>query len=173
MTHAYLQTTTQFGEHFLLPERILTHLAAVDIIYGAGTCYACPRILHFTPWLQLTVNITTGTNVTVYFQPRANLYTQVFWLYSKMYHQLQLQPSTIFLDYQVAIRNTAYSVFPCRHQREKLFFHFTQCICRKIQETGIHVSWTTTSINKYLVPLSFHVYLLLRSKMCDLMLLPS
>ncbi|VDI03735.1 Hypothetical predicted protein [Mytilus galloprovincialis] len=55
-------------------------------------------------------------------------------------HQLQLQPNTIFLDYEVAIRNAAYSIFPGINAKG-CFFHYTQCIWRKAQEKGLQVPY--------------------------------
>jgi len=65
-------------------------------------------------------------------------------------HQLQLQPSTIFLDYEIAIRNAAYRIFP-GITAKGCFFHYTQCIWRKTQDTGLQIHYKNNNDIKTLV----------------------
>jgi hypothetical protein len=51
-------------------------------------------------------------------------------------HQLQLQPDTVFIDYETATNNAARTVFPGVIVKG-CFFHFTQCIWRKTQKCGL------------------------------------
>ncbi|XP_071154896.1 uncharacterized protein, partial [Mytilus edulis] len=53
---------------------------------------------------------------------------------------LHLQPTTIFLDYEVAVRNAAYQVFP-GITGKGCFFHYTQCIWRKAEDTGLQTHY--------------------------------
>ena len=63
-------------------------------------------------------------------------------------HQLKLPPRTIFLDYEVAIRHAAHAVFPGIKAKGCLF-HYTQCIWRKVQDTGLQVPYKENNdINK-------------------------
>ncbi|XP_069142033.1 uncharacterized protein [Argopecten irradians] len=49
---------------------------------------------------------------------------------------LQLNPTTVFLDFETAAQNAIRSVFPAATLKG-CFFHFTQCIWRKAQQTGL------------------------------------
>jgi hypothetical protein len=63
-------------------------------------------------------------------------------------HQLKLPPRTIFLDYEVAIRNAAHAVFP-DIKAKGCFFHYTQCIWRKMEDTDLQVPYKENNdINK-------------------------
>ncbi|CAC5365140.1 unnamed protein product [Mytilus coruscus] len=50
-------------------------------------------------------------------------------------HQLQLQPETVFIDYETETNNATGTVFP-GVTLKGCFFHFTQCIWRKAQKCG-------------------------------------
>ena len=67
-------------------------------------------------------------------------------LVSIIQHQLQLQPRTIFFDYEVTIRD----LFPGINAKG-CFFHYVQCIWRTVQELPTTwkagtVSWRNTSL---------------------------
>ncbi|XP_069118596.1 uncharacterized protein [Argopecten irradians] len=49
---------------------------------------------------------------------------------------LQLNPNTVLLDLETAAQNAIRSVFPAATLKG-CFFHFTQCIWRKAQQTGL------------------------------------
>ena len=51
-------------------------------------------------------------------------------------HQLQLQPDTVFIDYETATNNAARTLFPGVIVKG-CFFHFTQCIWRTTQKCGL------------------------------------
>ncbi|KAL5013008.1 hypothetical protein ScPMuIL_011559 [Solemya velum] len=53
---------------------------------------------------------------------------------------IRLQPTTLFLDYEVAIRNAATQVFPGINIKG-CFFHYTQCIWRNAQKHGLQVPY--------------------------------
>ncbi|KAL5019048.1 hypothetical protein ScPMuIL_004770 [Solemya velum] len=58
----------------------------------------------------------------------------------KVTSNIRLQPTTLFLDYEVAIRNAATQVFPGINI-EGCFFHYTQCIWRNAQKHGLQVPY--------------------------------
>ncbi|KAL5010473.1 hypothetical protein ScPMuIL_012778 [Solemya velum] len=53
---------------------------------------------------------------------------------------IRLQPTTLFLDYEVAIRNAATQIFPGINIKG-CFFHYTQCIWRNAQKHGLQVPY--------------------------------
>ena len=119
---------TTKGDPFLLAddgdaERILifstqdnlTHLTAATTVYGDGTFYTCPDLFTQLYTLHAFVDgaiypliyaLLPGKGVTVY--------TRFFTLLRQIcqQHGLQLQPTTLFIDYEAAVRNAACSVFP-------------------------------------------------------------
>ena len=53
--------------------------------------------------------------------------------------QLQLAPTTIFMDFETTAQNAARAVFPGINVNG-CFFHYTQAIWRKTQHTGLQVT---------------------------------
>ncbi|XP_071132952.1 uncharacterized protein [Mytilus edulis] len=124
-------------------QKNLTHLSAADIIYGDGTFYTCPSLFFQLYTFHAMVDGAMYPLVHSLLPAKSELvYTRFLTLLKDLchQHQLQLQPNTIFLDYEVAIRNAAYSVFPGINAKG-CFFHYTQCIWRKAQETGLQVPY--------------------------------
>ena len=148
----WAQTTS--GEPFLLADddtnrriliftthKNLAHFATADTIHGDGTFYFCPSLFYQLCTFHAIVD--------------GNMYTLVYSLLpAKSLHkvthttqrtvnninQLQLQPITIFLDYEVVIKNAAYTVFPDISAKGR-FFHNVQCIWRKVKDTGLQVPY--------------------------------
>jgi len=56
--------------------------------------------------------------------------------------QLQLNPRRIFMDFETAAQNAARTVFP-GIMVKGCFFHYTQAIWRKTQQTGMQSSYQT------------------------------
>ena len=126
-------------------------MATSDTIYGDGTFYSCPSLFYqlYTfhaivdaKMYPLVYNLLPAKNQTVY--------TKLLTLLKDLcqQHQLKLPPRTIFLDYEVAIRNAAHAVFP-GIKAKGCFFHYTQCIWRKVEDTDLKVPYKENNdINK-------------------------
>ena len=54
--------------------------------------------------------------------------------------RLYLNPTTFFIDYETAVQNAASTSFP-GVTIKGCFFHYTQCIWRKVQDTGLVTSY--------------------------------
>ncbi|VDI61105.1 Hypothetical predicted protein [Mytilus galloprovincialis] len=149
-------TVTTVGEQFLmaddgLHDRImmfttrqnLTHLTAADIIYGDGTFYTCPDVFFQLYTFHAFVDGAIYPLVYALLPGKSQIiYTRFLTLLKEACQRfdLQLQPTTIFLDYEVAVRNAAYQVFP-GITGKGCFFHYTQCIWRKAQDTGLQTHY--------------------------------
>ncbi|KAJ8315465.1 hypothetical protein KUTeg_007615 [Tegillarca granosa] len=107
----------------------LRHLAAAPTVYADGTFYTCPRV--FT---QLTYTIHAKCEA---------IYTRFLQLLKTTanQNQIQLQPTTFFVDFEVAIKNASEAVFPGVSVKGR-FFRYTQCIWRKAQQCGLQVSFS-------------------------------
>lgn len=145
-------TTTIANEGFLLvndgdqdkilifvTDRNLQFLADNDTIYADGTFYTCPSL--FTQLYTLH-GMVDGDMFPLVFAllpgKSEQLYTRYFHLLKETCTQCQiaLQPTTFFIDYETAVQNTARTSFP-GITIKGCFFHFTQCIWRKVQNTGM------------------------------------
>ena len=112
----------------------LTHLAAANTIFCDGTFYACPSMFHQFYTVHAMVDGSMYPLVFALLPGKDEvIYTHFF---SQIRHQLQLQPDTVFIDYETATNNTARTVFPGVIVKG-CFFHFTQCIWRKTQKCGL------------------------------------
>jgi len=141
------QTTT--GEEFLVADdgeddRILMfttrqnleHLTSADTIYGDGTFYICPELFTQLYTFHAFVNDAIHPLVFALLPGKSEgIYTRFLTLLKEtcQRQQLRLQPRTL---YEVAIRNAAYTVFP-GIAAKGCFFHYTQCIWRKVQSIGL------------------------------------
>ena len=131
----------------------LTHFTAADIIYGDGTFYTCPDVFTQLYTFHTYVDGTMYPLVYALLPGKSEtVYTKFLTLLKQAcdQHQLQLQPSTIFLDYEIAIRNAAYRIFP-GITAKGCFFHYTQCIWRKTQDTGLQIHYKNNNHIKTLV----------------------
>ncbi|XP_063436512.1 uncharacterized protein LOC134717942 [Mytilus trossulus] len=108
----------------------LTHLTAADIIYGDGTCYTCPDVFFQLYTFHAFVDGAIYPLVYALLPGKSQIiYTRFLTLLKEACQRfdLQLQPSTIFLDYEVAVRNAAYQVFP-GITGKGCCFHYTQSV---------------------------------------------
>ena len=131
----------------------LTHFTAADIIYGDGTFYTCPDVFTQLYTFHTYVDGTMYPLVYALLPGKSEtVYTRFLTLLKQAcdQHQLQLQPSTIYLDYEIAIRNAAYRIFPGITAKD-CFFHYTQCIWRKTQDTGLQIHYKNNNHIKTLV----------------------
>lgn len=150
----WVQTST--GEQFLLADdnngprilifathRNLQHLTNNTTIYGDGTFYTCPTL--FTQLYSIHGTVNGQMYLLVYgLLPGKSeqIYTRFFNLIKAKCIDigLQLQPATVMVDFETATINAAKTVFPGATLRG-CFFHFTQCIWRKTQQTGLQIAY--------------------------------
>jgi hypothetical protein len=59
--------------------------------------------------------------------------------------QIALQPTTFFIDYETAVQNAARTSFP-GITIKGCFFHYTQRIWRKVQNTGMQTHYSDNPI---------------------------
>ena len=80
------------------------------------------------------------------------LYTRYFHLLKEActQRQITLQPTTTFIDYETAVQNAARTSFP-GITIKGCFFHYTQCIWRKVQNTGMQTHYSDDPIIHQLV----------------------
>ena len=138
---------TTAGDQFLPPSvyppmlilstiNSLTHLSAANTIFCDDTFYACLSLFHQFYTVHAMVDgsmyalvfaLLPGKDEVIY----THFFSQIRHIAQQ--HQLQLQPDTVFIDYETATNNTARTVFPGVIVKS-CFFHFTQCIWRKTQK---------------------------------------
>lgn len=121
-------TETTTGQQFLLADdntngRILlfstqqnlTHLAAADTVYGDGTFHVCPALFYQLYSFHAMVDGVMFPLVYCLLSGKDQpIYTRLLTLLLETCQNfnIRLQPTTLFLDYEVAIRNAATQVFP-------------------------------------------------------------
>lgn len=158
-------TQTTKGDPFLLVDdntvgrmlifsthKNLTHLAAAETIYGDGTFYTCPTQFYQLYTFHAMVDNAMYPLVYSLLPAKSELvYTRFLTLLKDLcqQHQLQLQPTTIFLDYEVAIRNAAYSIFPGINAKGCFFFTILRAYGEKLRKQVYKclTKKTTTSTN--------------------------
>ncbi|XP_062612625.1 uncharacterized protein LOC134274356, partial [Saccostrea cucullata] len=147
-------TCTSAGERFLLCDdtdaqghRILIfstdsnlqHLCAADTVFSDGTFYSCTRF--FTQLYTLHANVN-GTMFPLVFGLLPNkseaTYNRFLVLLKDAVSDRQsvLTPENWLLDFEIAARNAVHGNFP-RTSIKGCFFHYTQCIWRKVQSCGL------------------------------------
>ena len=92
----------------------LTHLGAATTIFGDGTFYTCPDL--FTQLYTLHAFVDGAIYPLVYaLLPGKShtIYTRFLNLLKEtcQQHGIELQPTLLFIDYEAAVRNAAYTVF--------------------------------------------------------------
>ncbi|KAK3106289.1 hypothetical protein FSP39_017023 [Pinctada imbricata] len=149
-------TTTTADEKFLVADdgmqdrllifatrQSLAHLASADTIYADGTFYACPSLFKQLYTIYGFVDGAMYPLVYALLPGKSEaIYRRMFGLLINacQRHNLTLSPNTIFLDFETAPRNAALHHFPGIIPKG-CFFHFTQCIWRKTQESGLQVPY--------------------------------
>ncbi|XP_060084690.1 uncharacterized protein LOC132563951 [Ylistrum balloti] len=149
-------TETLTGEHFLLIDdgdeaRILafatsgnmTDLAASDKIYCDGTFYTCPTLFHQIYTIHAEVDGTMTPLVYALLPGKSQeIYIRFLSLLKTAMNDcdLPMTPTTAFADYEVAFHNAMRHVFPGIVMKG-CFFHYTQCIWRKAQMTGLQSAY--------------------------------
>ncbi|KAK3086401.1 hypothetical protein FSP39_017917 [Pinctada imbricata] len=151
-------TTNTAGEPFLLVDdgtdkRILIfatqanlkYLADATTIFGDGTFYTCPDL--FTQIYSIHAEVAGEMYHLVYaLLPGKTqaIYTRLFQLLRStcLSNNIVLRPQTMFLDFEIAAHNAARATFP-GIQIRGCFFHYTQCIWKKAQSTGLQTPYQT------------------------------
>ena len=154
-------TTTTANERFLLvntgdqdknlifaTNRNLQILADNDTIYVDGTFNTCP--LLFTQFYTLHAMVDGEMFLSVFglLPGKAeHLYTRYFLLLKEAcpQRQIALQLTTLFIDYETAVQNAARTSFP-GITIKGCFFHYTQRIWRKVQNTGMQTHYSDNPI---------------------------
>jgi hypothetical protein len=151
-------TQTSTGQRFLLidegddqrflvfaTDSNLQNLCAARTVYGDGTFYTCPdQFYQLYTWhtfvdghmYPVMFALLPGKSVEVYrrlFEALVRECAQI---------DLILQPDVLFMDHEIAPRNAARHVFP-RTDVKACFFHFAQCIWRKVQSCGLTEAYRT------------------------------
>ena len=149
-------TQTTAGEPFLLSNdgdrekillfsttRNLQHLAANSTIYGDGTFYTRPSLFSQLYTLHGIVDDQMYPLVYALLPGKGEvIYTRFLQLLKTACsdRDIDLQPTRVFFDYESAVQNAARAAFPGVDVRG-CFFHYTQCIWRKVQNTGLQIPY--------------------------------
>lgn len=161
-------TCTSAGDRFLLRDdtdenghRIiifatdanLNHLCAADTVFSDGTFYSCTK--HFTQLYTLHASVNGAVFPLVYgLLPNKSeaTYNRFFGLLKDAVQDLQsvLNPEHWLLDFEVAAKNAVQRNFP-RTSLKGCFFHYTQCIWRKVQGCGLAVRFREENSVRLLV----------------------
>ncbi len=145
------------GENFLLAEEgaddkiiifatddHLRKLAGADMIFIDGTFQTCPRLFYQIFSIHAILH---GKHVPLVYcllpNKRQETYERVFQLLEEKVRddlQLELLPSTVLSDYELAIMNGARAAFPAAVIKG-CYFHFCQALLRKVQDLGLQVEY--------------------------------
>ena len=117
----------------------LQELANSDTFFCDGTFYTCPSLFYQIYSLHIKID-DIMTPVVYAFLPGKSqaVYTRFFSLLQDKMTDLGLDfaPTSAVLDFEVAVHNSLKNLFPGINTKG-CFFHFTQCIWRKAQSTGL------------------------------------
>lgn len=153
-------TQTKSGEDFMLvndgeedkiilfaTEKNLRNLCDADKIFCDGTFYSSPHQFKQIYTLHAFVE---GQMFPLVFGLLPNksqaTYTRMFELLKEVASSkgLTLNPPSVQLDFELAVHNAASQVFP-GVELKGCFFHYTQCIWRKVQQLGLTTTYQTDS----------------------------
>ena len=140
------------GEQFLLEDwesaggRVLLFATAdaLDVLgnekiwYIDGTFKSCPSIFYQVLTIQCIVDSVTIPCVYALL-PDKNQFTYAD-LYQKLRPHIASTPEEVMVDFEQANINALKESFPGAHI-QGCYFHFSQCIWRKIQSSGLQVKY--------------------------------
>ena len=136
-------------------DRNLQLLADNDTIYTDGTFYTCQSLFTQLYTLHGMVDEEMFPLVFALLPGKSEqLCTRYFHLLKEActQRQIALQPTTFFIDYETAVQNAARTSFP-GITIKGCFFYYTQCIWRKVQNTGMQTHYSDDPIIHPLVRL--------------------
>lgn len=121
----------------------LRHLCSANEIYMDGTFKSAPEM--FRQLYSIHVEIMDSMVPVVYaLLPKKDKvsYTRMFHLIGQAARRFghQFQPSTVCIDFEMAVIETIQHIFPNSRIRGCLF-HYSQAIWRKVQELGLSVRY--------------------------------
>lgn len=160
-------TKTATGDRFLLfddneqTDRIiafattesLNHLSAANTFYCDGTFYTCPSMFRQIYSIHIQINGTMTPVVYALLPAKSQvIYARLFTLLKHHMTLLNLPftPTTAFADFEGAAHNAIRQVLP-NITMKGCFFHFTQCIWRKAQSTGLQTLYRDNDDVKTLI----------------------
>ena len=122
----------------------LQHLANNDnTLYADGTFYIFPSLFTQLYTLHALIDGAMFPLVFVLLPGKSyDIFTRFCNLLKTAYtqRQIHLNPTTFFIDYEVALQNAARTSFP-GITIKSCCFHYTQCIWRKVQATGLVINY--------------------------------
>ncbi|XP_060065972.1 uncharacterized protein LOC132546279 [Ylistrum balloti] len=179
---AYVTHKTATGDSFLFIDdgdisRILafattdnlTNLATADRIFCDGTFYTCPSLFHQIYSIHIEIDGSMFPVIYALLPGKSQtIYTRFFTLLKTAMADLHLPmtPATVFVDFETAVHNAIRTVFPGT-EIKGCFFHFTQCIWRKAQTTGLQLPYRDNDDTRRLVRRAAVLPLVPRQKIED------
>ena len=121
----------------------LSDLCRVGVIYGDGTFYTCPSIFHQLYTLHGFINGEMYPLLFAFLPGKSRqIYERLFTLVQIRCQQLgfNFSPNRFFMDFEAASRVAVTTIFPDADVKG-CFFHFTQCVWRKAQATGLAIPY--------------------------------
>jgi len=121
----------------------MSDLANAETIYCDGTFYTCPSLFLQIYSIHTQVDgimvpvvyaLLPGKSQAVYTRFLSLLQTEM------TNRGLPFSPSTVFLDFETAAQNAFLQSFPGTSIKG-CFFHYTQCIWRKVQACGLQIPY--------------------------------
>ncbi|XP_021350012.1 uncharacterized protein LOC110448209 [Mizuhopecten yessoensis] len=109
-----------------------------DTLFCDGTFYMCPT--QFQQIYTVHARIGDQMNPLVYSlllsKSQATYHCKDSLHYSRPRFNLQLNPTTVFLDFEAAVQKAIRVGFPAVSLKG-CYFQYAQCIWRKVQQTGL------------------------------------
>ncbi|XP_062591979.1 uncharacterized protein LOC134253475 [Saccostrea cucullata] len=160
-------TETETGQQFLLLDdtflntRIITYattdnlgdLAASETFFCDGTFYTCPSLFHQIFSIHVRIDDVMTSNVCPLLPGKSQaIYTRFFSTLQEKINDLGLQfcPTSALTDFETVIHNSIRQVFPGINTKG-CFFHFTQAVWRRAQQTGLQIPYKENDDIKTLV----------------------
>ena len=129
----------------------LQKLSSAPVLYGDGTFYACTGLFYQLYTIHADVG---GQLFPLVFALLPNktqrTHTRFFTLLKDTIDERDfvLNPETVMLDFEVAVRNAITEEFPMSTLLG-CFFHFTQCIWKKAQVCGLAVQYQYNKTHRH------------------------
>ena len=151
-------TETSAGEQFLLidegeenrmlvfaTQTNLEHLCNARTIYADGTFYTCPGLFYQLYTWHCFIDGQMYPLMFAFLPGKSEeTYLRLFNALDRECNRfgLELKPDILFMDHELAPRKAALRVFQTTDVKA-CFFHYTQCIWRKVQSSGLANDYRT------------------------------